>query len=129
MLLIHYRSYSILKSNPRLRHYHPHFTAEKHVAQRGKGANPGSHSCTWHHWDLNPGQPDFQNLGSLHYKTLFYSNMKILNVVYNKAFKKMPTTTEWLCLARNPPTKETSQYSDDGKSILQQNTGRLRRFS
>lgn len=117
MVLAQYHIFSILKPNPRLGHYHSHFTAEKHVAQRGKGADPGSQSCKWNDRHLNSGQPDSKTWGSFHYKTLFYSNIKILNVVYNKAVKKMPSTTG-LCLARNPPTKETSQYSDSRKAIL-----------
>ena len=99
----------------------------RHMQLRESGS--GSHGYRWHHWGLNPGQPDSKPWVPSIIKMSFYSNVKILNVTSNKAFKKMLTTTEWLCLARNPLTKETSQCSGNGDSILERNTDGLLKFS
>lgn len=85
------------------------------MAQRGKEMTQGHTVVS----DITGTQVNLiLKPGLFHYKTSLYSKIKILSVVYNKAFKKMPTATVWLCLARNPPTKEISQYSANGKSVL-----------
>lgn len=59
----------------------PSLTTEKPVAQRGEGADPGSHSYDVAAPGLEPRSARLHNLGSFHYKTSLQSNIRISNVV------------------------------------------------